>query len=359
LDRRPEDEEEGGGGGGEDGPDLEALLEEFREPEAPKRKKGSPLWLGLAVIASVLGCWLAARATSGAGLLPKVEMPVPMKPSKVADREAIAAAKGPANVAADYKERCLKGMTVQEVSWVLEDFRKTGLESSPPVSGAGTFEDGLSGPGLSDLAGTQRAWYRHTLGEALSLDRDQKREMTERSRALLKAELEETGGLIEQLQKDRENAILSPVGPGDPPPAEASLEAELIDVSRWMSEERYAPANLCHLREDQILSGSGETPGKIKDARVPEKTELPDPVPGVAPPSLEDDGKEHEDPVLQDGWERVAAILPFRAEQLPLRQNSDTASAVHGLHPSQLKLFLLLEPGLAEEIVEAMEQKDE
>ena len=40
--------------------DLEELLEQFREPEEPRRKSANPLWLISAFLLSVLACWLAA-----------------------------------------------------------------------------------------------------------------------------------------------------------------------------------------------------------------------------------------------------------------------------------------------------------
>ena len=118
------------------GADLEELLEQFREPEEAPRPRANPLWFIAAILLSVLACWLALRASGGSAeeKPESAALAGAMLPGKTSER--LPGDEGPVDVVEDYLARCKKGMTAQEVRWIVEDFQRAGLDEE-----AGSLSD--------------------------------------------------------------------------------------------------------------------------------------------------------------------------------------------------------------------------
>ncbi|MCW1913341.1 hypothetical protein OJ996_07145 [Luteolibacter sp. GHJ8] len=327
---------------------LEALLEQFREPEEAPRKKNGAIWLMLALIASLGGCWLAMLAAKGSLQTAKTGLGATMKPGKVKDRNEFYAKLRVVDVEADYRERCKKGMRAQEVRWILEDFIQAGLseeagglpaevkdaaEVVSQTSGWKEWQDGEAAdpPELSDkaaevlkekglqLARSQQRWYADALADGLRLDREQKKEAYQSG---LK--------LVEKLSADFPQAedALELAHTGESPAQEAADPAEessLLTPILWLQDERSEPSQKCELRADQSAVLSTEQGEQ-----------------GAAEPIHEATG-----------------VFPFTADQAKEIPDGDVTGLVMSLHPAQLRMLLLTEPGMATTLGSAFEGKDE
>lgn len=331
--------------------DLEALLEEFREPEPPRKARGNPLWLILALLMSILGFWLAARATGG-HLGPGRGETVKMKPTKARDRGSYPP-RFAGDVAEDFATRCRKGMSALEVRWVLEDFHGAGLDEGPGsltdeiTALAGSFPEWkpLSGGAadklevlLERLAARQRSWYCGTLADALRLDRDQ---------------VAEARGKLARIHETEK--------PEPPPhPGEGAVPGPRfhgsLQAAEWLADERNAPWNLCALSKEQLAVTrheevvreqlnviSSEPGGK---GAVPSWFDLRPRTDESAPPELER--------ARQD----AAALFPFVSGQ-DAEGGGELLALAKGLHPAQLKTLLLLEPAIAGSLMEELEAQGE
>ena len=342
---------------------LEALLEQFREPEEP-RKKANPLWIILSLMLAVAGCWLAMKATEGTIMLSKVTAaPQTLKPAKVADRSL--AKNSPKFSVETYVERCRRGMTPQQVRWIVGDFQKAGLgdmrvekvwqlvndfqEAAGSEKGPGWMDQDMPKLAKSEameIGWQQRAWYLDALADGLSLDVWQKRQAKERSAVhLLETEVE--------FMKKQPDGALHPV-------SEAPPYAGLVDAARWLQNEEMAPWKLVDLTDEQLritwhrLADPGEQGGEPVawfDPAAMKVLSLADPghpVPGdfphgAAPKEIEGAG----------------ALFPFiPAQDFSKRPKSGAgllASEVMACHPAQLKTLLLLKPDLAAPLMDDLD----
>lgn len=327
---------------------LEALLEQFREPEEAPRKKNGAIWLMLALTASLGGCWLVMLAAKGSLLTSKsTAMGAPAKPSKVKDRSEFYAKLQVVDVEEDYRERCKKGMRAQEVRWILEDFTQAGLSAADGLpaevreaaevvsqtSGWQEWRDGDAGgpPALSDkaaevlkekglqLARRQQRWYADALADGLRLDREQKKEAYQSG---LK--------LVEQLAVDFPQTAdaLELAHTGESPPQEdvdPAKESSLLTPDLWLQDERSEPSQKCGLRADQTAVLSTEQGDQEAAAPIQEAT----------------------------------GVFPFIADQAKGIPDGDVTGLVMSLHPAQFRMLLLTEPGMAATLGSAFEGKDE
>lgn len=353
--------------------DLAELLEQFREPEEAPRPRANPLWFVSAILLSVLGVWLALRASGG-----EVEdkpkstgLAGAMLPGKTSER--LPRDEGPVDVVEDYLARCKKGMTAQEVRWIVEDFQKAGLDDGPGslLSKIGSLfkdpsreVDGKINAELAvqlrtvslECARIQREWYGNALADGLRLDPTQRKAMKER----LDAALAEDQGQFE----DRVKAFtlfVEAAASGDSGQTpeiigeierlsdgeqvshgvfEQSIYQRFLEAARWLEDESYAPWNLCALTEEQrkiFLTGkSSEPPGELPSG----------------------DGL-YDDP---QGWLDLASmatgepVFPLTEDQKVSLYGGEPLKLELGImHPSQLKVRLLLDPELAAHLSEKLD----
>ena len=336
-------------------PDLDELLELFREPEEEPRRKAIPnsVWLALALILSLAGAWMIFHAASGSRAS-KVLGP-PVLPTKVSDRKPREGQAGPADVVKDYIARCQKGMTEREVRWVIEDFQKAGLAQG--VRGASSEE-------FIRQRKAQHTWYLDLLADGLRLDPEQRRAAREKLTGLLEE-------AVAGFQKDLSEQASEPIEQDGRRLQVVSSEviAKLINADQWLADERYAPWELCDLTKEQlsvtwrpILAGM-----KKNDSTEAEAGGWLD-VPATS--VIFEEGKE---PVIPDslfpaGFREFTAYLKDAGSVFPVAAVPIPAGPVHepplikelrGYHPSQLKTLLLLQPELAEDVIAGPEKPGE
>lgn len=332
-------------------PDLDELLEQFREPEEKPRRKSIPgsVWLMLALILSVGGVWLALRVATGAAIATATAGP--MKPTKVSDRKV----REDRDVVEDYTARCQKGMTAREVRWIVEDFQMAGLDEGPgsfsaiveamleplDTSQASTralLELSIGTEPATKLKATclgwakrQQDWYSGAMAEALQLSAEQKLEMKGGGRRFVKecegdffrmkeAFVEEKdGGPPKSYIRDRIYSVL--LGKDLLFPATG-----VLDPSYWLQQSGSDPAERIQLspRQEEVLQL----------------------------------GKESE-VVLPSRLQGVEAVLPVMPEQKFPADEDDIVGLAEAMHPAQLKVLLLLKPEVAAELTEALEKSDE
>lgn len=336
-------------------PDLDELLELFREPEEePRRKKGSgAIWLIAALILSLVGGWMAALVANRPAAKHSAPGP-PVLPTKVSDRKPQEGQAGTVAVVKDYIARCQKGMTEREVRWVIEDFQKAGLAQG--VRGASSEE-------FIRQRKAQHAWYLDLLADGLRLNPEQRG-----------AAREKLAGLLEEavagFQKDLSEQASEPIEQDGRRLQLVSAEVitKLIHADKWLTDERYAPWELCDLTEQQLgVTWRPILTGMKNDGMEGEAGGWLD-VP--ATPVIFEEGKA---PVIPDslfpaGYREFTAHLKDAGSVFPVAAVSLPAGPVHepplmkelrGYHPSQLKTLLLLQPELAEEVIAEPEKAGE
>lgn len=336
--------------------DLEELLEQFREPEPPPKKRANPLWAVSGVLLTVLAGWLALRASGGvAGGKPQSAALVGARlPGKTSER--LPRDEGPVNVVEDYLARCKKGMTAQEVRWIVEDFQTAGLDAEIRTA---TPEE------YAAQRRAQHSWYLDLLAEGLALSNDQRLAASEELDALLAEALErfddELAEKASEVVEHNGNSFRI---------VESGLINRLISAERWLADERYAPWELCELTEDQIrLTWFGWVNSR-RNAEPDSLTYEPD-MPWfddrmvVGGPS--DDGgwtiadfPTGDAPAAING---AGSILPFVSVQKFLKGKGDGVGPLDvqamGCHPAQLKTLLLVNPAISPRLLESLESVGE
>ena len=350
-------------GTAEEDVDLEALLEQFREPEPSKRKRANPAWFVLAVIVSCLAFWMSTQATTGTLAFAR-SAPAKLKPTKAQDRSAIDGRQA-GSVVEDYAERCRKGMTALEIRWIVEDFQGAGLDDGPRSLRAAMAAIGSQSPRwtpvpeeaaeklarLADqLAGRSRSWYRHALADALKLNEGQLRELRK--------------NLAQAHQEDWEKFEQSRAA-AEADSHEIVRQApynDFVAASQWLADDRYAPWNLCKLdvgqlaitRHEQVVKqqlsvigsqeGEDEVPPswfELRPTAVVVTTTR-----GTEAPNIEREKRDAE------------AVFPLYPSQVA-PGDGDLLAVAKRLHPAQLKMLLLLNPELAGELMEELERDGE
>lgn len=355
--------------------ELEDMLELFREPEEPLRKGFNPMWLVFGLVAVVAFCWLASLGVQAfvgemsalQGGAPKSAKFTVRAPEPVVDLQT------------DYRERCRKGMTKDELRWILADFRKARLDKRPggltreiqnifdaaggrEVWGERDDDDPLPiGPAqiaelkakALQLAKAQQDWYVDALADGLRLDAEQIAKAKEKGRQFI---AEKEGDFL-TYEDEWRSAIFGPGGSGGVIGTGIIRgrlegvnytfpESGLLVAYYWLKEAANAPWIRCALTPEQLAltnfahvkaqHGENATAGWM-----------------IAPETKNAKGEELRFPKL---LEVPACILPFTAEQaFPRDEDGDPLneaelSVVTKLHPAQFKLLLLADPDLADEV---------
>ena len=244
---------------------------------------------------------------------------------------------------ADYVARCAKGITDQEIGWILEDFRNAGLDQS-------AFNDQSIDEALLAYRTAQNRWYRDALIDGLRLNREQSDQVTAK--------------LIEQLEKlkaaFKRNRAEEGTGKR---PAFASSRIDLIFSPYWlMGAEEYEipdystflPWDLCSLtaQQEQITWKKEYLAETTSDIPV----EFPD-----HPLFI------HNHPMdsatgLPEIWLISDTVFPLLKSQTITPENVESKPSesailanLRQLHPAQLKTILLVAPTLAGEIQSALD----
>ncbi|WP_035609839.1 hypothetical protein [Haloferula sp. BvORR071] len=344
--------------------ELDEMLELFRDDEEPLRPGFNPMWLVLGLIVVVGGCWLAVVGVQAFGELITRHQGAP-KSAKVSERAPRPAVD--VDVQAVFRERCAKGMSEDEIRWVLEDFEKLGLfaelelqkdliskvlSSSPePATPA---ERELLKKAILKTASREREWYAAALADGLMLNGEQKAELKQKLAAALAADaekLERADGIFLRMEQrqpndgppEQELAELGELFPGllgGEPFVLHTLYFSAALPQMWLDSEAYAPWNLCQLSPDQLALTNHD----YFSAQHGENAE------GGWRIAPEIESAEGDRLQLPYSLQLIAGILPFTAQQ-DFPHDGDIISlgekpneVLTKLHPAQFKLFLLCDP---------------
>ena len=360
------------------GADLEELLEQFREPEEAPRKRANPLWLISAILLSLLAGWLALRASGGGAEVEEksVALTGAMLPGKSSERSP--RDERPVDVVEDYLARCKKGMTAQEVRWIVEDFQR----AVDPRAKIGAILDEAYDPEeaesvlpavapatkdrlvilLAEVGRQQRAWYADALADGLQLGSSQKSELTARLNTLLEEDLVHLRKTWSDSEKEGEkDGILPYYRMGIP-----VLFGGVVHPFDWLHGDDYAPWNLYPISSEQeaVTRRSEVEHERQQQETAKENEDLYWEVPWLDRDkpfrsSLAD--KKEIRGADKDFGPLAAAgcIFPLEEAQLFDGEEFLRVDDPTRLHPAQLKMLLLLEPERAAEILQALEKVGE
>jgi hypothetical protein len=331
--------------------DLEELLEQFREPEEPRRSRANPLWVVAGVLLTVLAGWLALRASGGGADVEErsVALVGVMLPGKTSER--LPRGEETVDVVEDYLARCKKGMTAQEVRWIVEDFQKAGLDLPPEGERIEKFVA---------VRLDQHRWYLELLADGLALDAEQRRVASEKlwlladeaTQKIAKELMEHDASVAKLLEKQPE------------------ILRDLIDANRWLEDERYAPWELCELTKDQLrLTWFGWVNSR-RNAEPDSLTYEPD-MPWFDDRMVAGGPSEGGDWTIADfptgdaptAINGAGSVLPFTAGQKFRKGDGDGVGPLEhqamGCHPAQLKTLLMVAPTIASRLLQRLDETGE
>jgi hypothetical protein len=337
---------------------LEALVD--LETEAKPRRRFSKTLIA-ACILSGLGVWQIVHVSKGGEPIFQLASKAKTAPSKLrSDRRAPLGRVLPStDPVAAYLDRAKRGMTDQEIRWMIEDFQTAGLEEE---------EHSLKGT----LRAKQQLWYLEALTEALQLSPEQKAQAKAKMNAMRVAE-------FELLEKEFEEEAAN--YPNSHPDVRTALQITYLHMAsnyEWLSKDGYAPWKLCDLTKEQSQltlqkwrsSEEKEIP-KAADAEVVDPFVEPvenswirqkylliqDPASGNLidlPPLTVDDvlnAGRHQMPDL-----RISDVFPLTPDQKLADHRNDLLAQARMLHPAQLRMFLLLNSDIADILLREPEE---
>lgn len=331
----------------------------------PKNLYLTITWMILASLLTLGAFWQAQIAITRDAEARHRLPPPPLK-----TRHAVRVAEMPwsGDVVADYIARCGKGMTDQEIRWIVEDFQNAGLEQGHPWEETNYPADTVSPPSPAELesleihAAAQQRWYRRTLVDGFRLSPEQSAQL---NRSLT------------ELRKKSQTEFIDILVHGFPPdPKRREGERD----ERWLSWSSFyfyrpeaRPWKLCMFTSQQEKltykpyydirddpKGDGRHDPSLPDMRLLSS----------APPGLlfllsspdYDGGSKAGVPIFLD---QAGAIFPYLAVQqfIPPSDNADPFAEIPDhflenlriLHPAQLKTLLLFSPANAALILTALD----
>jgi hypothetical protein len=263
-----------------------------------KNLKLTLAWFALAFLVTLAAIW-QAQVTVAREVIARSQLPPPPVKTRHAVRPTTTA-----SPALDYTTRKNRGLTDQEIGWIVEDFQSAGLDLGIRAAHEEEY--------LAQRQAQDR-WYRDALVEAWSLTPEQSAQVTAK---------------LAELYGEAKASFIDSLAAG-PPPIEVdgkwyritSAEPihQLIDVNRRLHDHdsSFMPWNLVAL------------PAKSKESSDPFTTDLLLP---RSTPSPEQKG--------------IEVTLPSADGILP---------QIRKLHPAEFKLQLLITPEKLKEIQVALE----
>jgi len=311
-----------------------------------KSKRWS-FWLLSATALLSIGAWQAAQIAIDMKTR-AAAMKEPPKKTRSSGRKPTAKNPAQADPVEAYMARAKRGMTDQEIGWMIEDFQTAELDSLPADSSKEAYEAFYK---------RQRAWYALALREALGLTGEQQNEAD--------TNLEQITDL---------KIIAKEIALGSPG-RETTLDGAVASASpQWIFNSAAAPWNLCKLTEAQadltvrkLVGKEPEDPlAPKRDARPTWKELL------LSPPVVQDPVSGKIATVPAEGnsgsLSRSAALLgtgafPLTPDQPTVAPSllgdrtlpGDLLQQARILQPPQLRMALLLRPGTAGELSRLLE----
>jgi hypothetical protein len=333
---------------------LEALVD--AETETKPRRRFSKTLIAACVF-SGLGVWQIVHVSKGGEPIFQLAPKAKAAPTKLRSegRESIGRVLQSTDPIAAYLERAKRGMTDQEIRWMIEDFQTAGLDGNKRLE-------------KGDLPAKQQLWYLEALSEALQLSPEQKAQARAKMDALLAADLSE----IEK-KAEEENPHYTSSSPG----LRNWLKSTYLTPEgkpSWLFEDKFAPWNICRLAEGQdrltlhrwydaekttyfkgkdFEEGDPFAPHWIKPSRLAIQdpstenlTEFPNP---DEPASVISDS----DPF--DGIIQSSDLFPLTPDQKLSEHRFDLLAQARLLQPAQLRMGLILDASLAVDLLERLD----
>lgn len=331
------------------------------------------------VLASLLtlgAFWQAQIAITRDASARHQSLPAPMK-TRHAVRPAETSWSG--DVVADYIARCGKGMTDQEIRWIVEDFHNAGLDQID-------FTDKTPDAELSAYLAAQYHWYYSALVDGLRLDPKQAADCAANLKRMAQAS-------VADFVKNRESS--NPdclIGYSNPFANPIPLALTLAHGGNDPDMDPFMPWKLCNLNHEQErLTWKGWYDSFCDFFRQPRKTfdmeAISSEVKSIGvklseskdgPPFLFPDPQMSESPAhlasppwTGGGWTCGENwVFPLLSNQKDVYRTKQKESAnrsrqddfreflepFHHLHPGQFKIILIFDPELAEMIQTALDE---
>jgi hypothetical protein len=303
-------------------------------------------------------CWEAGEVARGGRTAPSKALSPPLQ-SRSGERPALVREMTAGDPIANYLAQAKRGMTEQEVRWMLEDFQAAGLDRT---------DDELDALDLASAKAHRRKldqWYLAALSDGLSLSPLQKEEVTAKLDARFASDLQRILQVEQQLG-DQVSAT------GD----ELLTESDLKRAKALFTYGRalfitsfFAPWNLISLSQDQTaltlhywvieewkrqnganLFGSSEQQEPeywLQEADpfadFESQTLIQDPISGNL---LKNPG-----PMVDRKNLLQSRVFPFTPDQIPSwNKASSLLEQARCCHPAQLRMALLEDPNLFQQM---------
>lgn len=310
---------------------------------------------GLCLLGAILLAWISPPE-GGMGLLGMVEREGRTEVRNTKGRESgDGASREVRSVAEEYLMKAERGMTEDEVRWVVEDFVALGLDVEYP-------ED-KTAEGYLALRKARENWYLAALVSGLRLTDEQEREARKRMGVLREKDYAEFVEYLDGLKSFEHEGEEMKVFDGGKARA-------LMDADIWMNHESHSPGELCLLSKDQLevtrfrnlnpddaegfkdwLVGAAEAEDDSVDSKLSEELEY-------------DVRNMYALGIL--GWASVDSIFPLTRKQAEMllgegkvQPPKDFSKWVMVLQPEQLKMYVLCHPEVVEEIAKELRMKVE
>lgn len=238
-----------------------------------------------------------------------------------------------------YIENSKRGMTDQEIRWMLEDFKQVAmLPDSGLVEGSRTF------------MARQSEWYLTALTEALSLTPEQKRTARESLRGSLDREAEKFEAEVDAAVARGEGLDWNILNP-------------YLEANHWIRRPEFAPWNLCGLTENQSRltierqwlereKGAMEVRNLFSSRAIWLNffsIAMQDPASGESiryPPASVWDSACHGGAMIK-GIINISEAFPLTPDQELAEHRNDLVTQARMLQPAQLRMALLLNSDLS------------
>lgn len=321
-------------------------------------------WIIFASFVMVAAVWQAQVAVARE-IAAKHKLPPPPKRIMSVQRENQQAIR--VDPVEDYQARCAKGMTDQQILWVLEDYKIAGLDN-PPHGNLVTKEQ------IAEFRFRQYHWYRDILVEGLRLTREQSMQILKKFPEIFNATtqgfplhagtvdtqaLGYSGWLTGWEQSDPFRDPRLPVSKGYPPWVLCDLTPEQASIT-WMA----------WAKKTDEAGGRAIENGDSAMATVPSDGSKP-PHEGstLLFPTPNGEGVDRED--IPSWIVHAGSVMPLQANQSlqfapdysdPFSTQMENAKTrfledIRRLHPAQLRTLLLIQPGIIGTIQTALDEK--
>ncbi len=328
---------------------LEALVDV--ETEAAPRRRISKTLIAACVF-SGLGVWQIVHVSKGGEPIFQLAPKAKTAPTKLHSdgRVPIGRVLQSTDPIATYLERAKRGMTDQEIRWMIEDFQTAGLDESLSELQTETF--------ARAHRTRQNAWYLETLGDALNLSSQQKAVARERLDALLERDLKVFMDMVNK--------------PGNSGGVDVDALMDYAHPRRWLKNEGYAPWKLCDLSQEQsrLTLQRWKSEAKKSDLKTTDtekasstaedsprwietqKLAIQEPISGNLL-EFPEAGETNDTFLFYDdspfsGIVRISDAFPLTLDQKLADHRQNVMDQLKLLQPAQLRMALLLEPSLPE-----------